>query len=105
MFHMRGYNLLIYTHPIVKNLTPQGSAYFFELHCMLAPPSHSFFASFSLNPRKKLCIRRRWCPHAFCSLGSFFDFRPTEGAFEANPPFVRDVILKMANHMEHLLKV
>lgn len=39
------------------------------------------------------------------SLGSFFDFRPTEGAFEANPPFVRDVILKMANHMDYLLKV
>eukprot|EP00904_Undaria_pinnatifida_P005441 jgi/Undpi1/2026/HiC_scaffold_12.g05412.m1 len=40
----------------------------------------------------------------FGSLGSFFDFRPTEGAFEANPPFVRDVILKMANHMDDLLK-
>lgn len=38
-------------------------------------------------------------------MGSFFDFRPTEGAFEANPPFVRDVILKMANHMDYLLKV
>ncbi|CAM9223928.1 unnamed protein product, partial [Laminaria digitata] len=40
----------------------------------------------------------------FGSLGSFFDFRPTEGSFEANPPFVRDVILKMANHMDLLLK-
>ncbi|CAN0092649.1 unnamed protein product [Ascophyllum nodosum] len=40
----------------------------------------------------------------FGSLGSFFEFRPTEGAFEANPPFVRDVILKMALHMEDLLK-
>ena len=39
------------------------------------------------------------------SVGSFFDFRPTEGAYEANPPFVRDVILKMANHMDGLLEV
>ncbi|CAM9597129.1 unnamed protein product [Scytosiphon promiscuus] len=40
----------------------------------------------------------------FGSVGSFFDFRPTEGAYEANPPFVRDVILKMAKHMEDLLQ-
>lgn len=38
-------------------------------------------------------------------MGSFFDFRPTEGAYEANPPFVRGVILKMAKHMEDLLQV
>ncbi|CAN0034104.1 unnamed protein product, partial [Discosporangium mesarthrocarpum] len=40
----------------------------------------------------------------FGSVGSFFDFEPCEGAFEANPPFVREVILKMAQHMEYLLK-
>ncbi|CAM9119404.1 unnamed protein product [Ectocarpus sp. 4 AP-2014] len=40
----------------------------------------------------------------FGSVGSFFDFQPTEGAYEANPPFVRDVILKMANHMDGLLQ-
>lgn len=39
------------------------------------------------------------------SVGSFFDFQPTEGAYEANPPFVRDVIVKMANHMDTLLQV
>lgn len=42
---------------------------------------------------------------SYGSVGSFFDFRPTEGAYEANPPFVRDVILKMANHMDSLLEV
>ncbi|CBJ26613.1 conserved unknown protein [Ectocarpus siliculosus] len=40
----------------------------------------------------------------FGSAGSFFDFQPTQGAYEANPPFVRDVILKMANHMDGLLQ-
>lgn len=43
------------------------------------------------------------CNHR--SVGSFFDFQPKAGAYEANPPFVRDVILKMANHMDTLLEV
>jgi Phosphorylated CTD interacting factor 1 WW domain len=42
----------------------------------------------------------------FGSCGSFFDFDPTEtggGSFEANPPFVSDVVLAMINRMEMLL--
>eukprot|EP00752_Nemacystus_decipiens_P014681 g13077.t1 len=56
------------------------------------------------------CRYSRYCSafkdtdQPFGSVGSFFDFQPTEGAYEANPPFVRDVILKMANHMDNLLQ-
>ncbi|CAB1121124.1 unnamed protein product [Ectocarpus sp. CCAP 1310/34] len=35
---------------------------------------------------------------------SFLLSPPTEGAYQANPPFVRDVILKMATHMDGLLQ-
>ena len=39
----------------------------------------------------------------FGSLGSFFDFHPLEGSFEANPPFVMPLMIKMVNHIEMLL--
>jgi hypothetical protein len=39
----------------------------------------------------------------FGSLGSFFNFKPRAGSFEANPPFVPNLILKMAEHMHQLL--
>ncbi len=39
----------------------------------------------------------------FGSVGSFFDFKPRAGSFEANPPFVPNLILKMAEHMHQLL--
>lgn len=39
----------------------------------------------------------------FGSLGSFLRLRPSEGAFEANPPFVPLMILQMTKHMERLL--
>ena len=39
----------------------------------------------------------------FGSLGSFFHFRPREGSFEANPPFVPAVVEAMAKHIEALL--
>ena len=39
----------------------------------------------------------------FGSVGSFFDFKPSRGSFQANPPFVPDLIFEMSNHMEHLL--
>jgi Phosphorylated CTD interacting factor 1 WW domain len=39
----------------------------------------------------------------FGSLGSFFDFNPLEGSFEANPPFVMPLMIKMVKHMEQLL--
>ncbi|CAM9219071.1 unnamed protein product, partial [Phaeothamnion confervicola] len=40
---------------------------------------------------------------AFGSLGSFFEFRPAAGSFEVNPPFVPEVIVRTAAHIEALL--
>lgn len=39
----------------------------------------------------------------FNSSGSFFHFYPTEGSFEANPPFCEEIIESMNQHMEFLL--
>ena len=39
----------------------------------------------------------------FGSVGSFFDFHPVQGSFEANPPFVEEVMEEMRLHMEQLL--
>ncbi|CAI5717487.1 unnamed protein product [Peronospora destructor] len=39
----------------------------------------------------------------FGSVGSFFDFSPRSGCFEANPPFILKVIKRMADHMTALL--
>jgi hypothetical protein len=39
----------------------------------------------------------------FGSRGSFFESYPTSGSFEANPPFVPEVMLAMVKHMELLL--
>jgi phosphorylated CTD-interacting factor 1 len=39
----------------------------------------------------------------FGSLGSFFNFFPEEGCYEANPPFVEVSMQKMAEHMDLLL--
>lgn len=40
----------------------------------------------------------------FGSLGSFLDFSPTEGSFEANPPFAPALVVAMAAHMQRLLR-
>eukprot|EP01134_Creolimax_fragrantissima_P000084 CFRG0084T1 len=40
----------------------------------------------------------------FGSMGSFFDFYPRSGSFEANPPFEEGVIVRMANHINVLLE-
>ena len=40
---------------------------------------------------------------SFGSCGSFFDFHPTYGSFEANPPFTEELIEKMSIHMKNLL--
>ena len=40
---------------------------------------------------------------AFGSLGSFFDFHPLEGSFEANPPFVTTLMVQMVLRMDLLL--
>lgn len=39
----------------------------------------------------------------FGSRGSFFAFRPVSGSFHANPPFIDDIIERMARHMDELL--
>lgn len=39
----------------------------------------------------------------FGSLGSFFDFYPKRGSFEANPPFIPSIMLAMAHHILALL--
>ena len=59
-----------------------------------------------------VCITRypRYCSafedidQYFGSIGSFFDFHPTSGCYEANPPFVPYLMMRMALHMEELLK-
>ncbi|GLE04375.1 hypothetical protein PINS_up013305 [Pythium insidiosum] len=40
---------------------------------------------------------------AFGSVGSFFEFTPRSGSFEANPPFIPKLIKRMADHMTALL--
>ena len=37
-------------------------------------------------------------------MGSFLGFRPSRGAFEANPPFVPALVVAMAGHMRALLE-
>merc|ERR1712187_778795 len=39
----------------------------------------------------------------FGSLGTFFEFEPTRGSFEANPPFDAEAVTAMAAHMQALL--
>ena len=39
----------------------------------------------------------------FGSVGSFFDFQPRQGSFEANPPFVPELMDAMTGHIEMLL--
>eukprot|EP00750_Incisomonas_marina_P000314 INCI10233.1.p1 GENE.INCI10233.1~~INCI10233.1.p1 ORF type:complete len:778 (+),score=120.21 INCI10233.1:284-2617(+) len=40
----------------------------------------------------------------FGSMGSFFDFQPASGSFEANPPFQPEVVSLMTAHMTNLLQ-
>ncbi|RLN93834.1 hypothetical protein BBJ28_00012643 [Nothophytophthora sp. Chile5] len=40
---------------------------------------------------------------AFGGVGSFFDFAPRSGCFEANPPFIPKLIKRMTDHMTALL--
>jgi hypothetical protein len=39
----------------------------------------------------------------FGSVGSFFDFFPTVGSFEVNPPFTEPLMLRAARHIDDLL--
>ena len=68
-----------------------------------AQPSIECFAS-PLN-----CYYPRFCSAfadvdaPFGSLGSFFDFSPTRGTFEANPPFEPAIVTSMLDRMSQLL--
>ncbi|ORY41643.1 hypothetical protein BCR33DRAFT_852149 [Rhizoclosmatium globosum] len=57
-------------------------------------------------------LNSRWGRHcsafldtdaAFGSLGDFFGFKPWEGSFQVNPPFVRPIMEKAARHVIELL--
>lgn len=37
------------------------------------------------------------------SLGSFFEFEPSCGSYEVNPPFIAEIISRMVDHLELLL--
>jgi len=56
------------------------------------------------------CVYKRYCSAfpdtdaPFGSVGSFFDFNPTEGSFELNPPFEEMLIERVADHLEVLFK-
>mmetsp|Transcript_10317 Transcript_10317/g.24563 ORF Transcript_10317/g.24563 Transcript_10317/m.24563 type:complete len:573 (+) Transcript_10317:125-1843(+) len=64
-------------------------------HECFASPLNCYFPSYcSLFPDTDAC---------FGSKGSFFDFFPTEGSFEANPPFVEDTMTDNIRHIEKLL--
>jgi len=64
-----------------------------NLECF-ASPLNSFYALHcSSFPDTDAC---------FGSLGSFFNFYPQNGSFEANPPFISEIMLKMVLHIELL---
>lgn len=60
-----------------------------------ASPLNSFYGSY--------CSAYYDTDVFFGSFGSFFNYRPTSGSFEVNPPFVEQVILKCAERIDALL--
>ena len=63
-----------------------------------------FASPLNVNPSSSaFCSAHGDVDSAFGSLGSFFEHRPTEGSFEANPPFVDEIVMRMVGHMEELL--
>jgi hypothetical protein len=60
-----------------------------------ASPLNSFYGSY--------CSAYPDTDVFFGSFGSFFNYRPTSGSFEVNPPFVEQVILKCAERIDTLL--
>ena len=70
-----------------------------------------FDAAFECFASPLNCRYGRFCSafddtdRLFGSCGSFFNFHPRQGSFQANPPFVDSVILAMAKHMEELLTI
>ena len=64
------------------------------LECF-ASPLNCYFAPF--------CSASLVDDAPFGSIGSFFDFHPTGGSYEVNPPFVDDVLARAADHARELL--
>jgi hypothetical protein len=64
-----------------------------NLECFASPLNSRYALHCSAFPDTDAC---------FGSLGSFFNFYPTSGSFEANPPFEPVVMLAMVQHMELL---
>lgn len=85
-----------------------------SFQCSLPPPVFDtlkadfgvFFECFAspLNAHfPRYCSAFEDTDFAFGSLGSFFQFRPTEGSFEAHPPPVQTLVDAMVAHMDDLL--
>ena len=66
-----------------------------NMECFASPLNSRYASHCSAFPDTDAC---------FGSLGSFFQFHPKQGSFEANPPFEPYVMLAMVNHMEALFK-
>lgn len=70
----------------------------------------SFGVSFECFASPLNCCFTQYCSAfhdtdmAFGSHGSFFDFYPTHGSFEVNPPFCEELMDYMLRHMEILLQ-
>jgi hypothetical protein len=64
-----------------------------NMECFASPLNSRYASHCSAFPDTDAC---------FGSLGSFFQFYPKQGSFEANPPFEPYVMLAMVNHMEVL---
>lgn len=60
-----------------------------------ASPINSYFRSY--------CSAFNDTDKNFGSKGSFFQFNPTSGSYEANPPFSESLMTNMVIHMENLL--
>eukprot|EP00548_Thalassiothrix_antarctica_P020018 CAMPEP_0194179736 /NCGR_PEP_ID=MMETSP0154-20130528/13144_1 /TAXON_ID=1049557 /ORGANISM="Thalassiothrix antarctica, Strain L6-D1" /LENGTH=543 /DNA_ID=CAMNT_0038895193 /DNA_START=28 /DNA_END=1659 /DNA_ORIENTATION=- len=64
-----------------------------NLECFASPLNSRYARYCSAFPDTDAC---------FGSLGSFFNFYPTAGSFQANPPFEPALMLAMVQHMERL---
>lgn len=65
-----------------------------DFECFASPINRHF---------NHFCSAFKDTDRVFGSEGSFFDYYPKKGSFEANPPFSEYVMSKMVEHMEFLL--
>ena len=94
-----------HNHQINEGYGMQASlpkAAFKQLNLLFGVTHEAFASPFN-------CYFRNYCSAfadidcLFGSSGSFFDFEPIEGSFEANPPFTEEVIERMSIRIESLL--